>query len=144
MTDAQINLAFLRSLSKNYEIFQQAMGDQPYTMKPGELYAKVRALAESKEGPQNIHERHHQATALALRITDDRSLDQRISNDIGLRNGGFKGGFRGGNGGGFRGSGGISKTTLSTQISSRPPISTETKPVDSVKRLATFSKSAGS
>jgi hypothetical protein len=36
------------------------------------------------------------------------------------------------------------KTTLSTQISSRPPISTETKHVDSVKRLAPFSKTAGS
>jgi hypothetical protein len=41
-------------------------------MKPGELYAKVGALAESKEQP-NIHERD-QPTALALRISDDRSL----------------------------------------------------------------------
>ena len=53
MTDPQINLAFLRSLGKDFEIFQQAMGNQTYTLKPGELYAKVRAIAESKDGPSN-------------------------------------------------------------------------------------------
>jgi len=89
MTDAQVNLAFLRSLGKNYEIFQQVTGDQTYKLKPGELYAKVRALAESKDEPDNINEIN--SKALALRISDHRSILQRDRGDTGR----YKGGFRG-------------------------------------------------
>ena len=108
MTDPQINLAFLRSLGKDFETFQQAMGNQTYTLKPGELYAKVRAIAESKDGPSNNQQDEGTkalvAKTLTLRISDN---DRRNGGPRGRRRG-FRGGLRGYNGGGQR-SGRISK-----------------------------------
>jgi hypothetical protein len=70
MTDAQVNLVFLCSLGPNYETFQQAMGEQTYKLKPGELYARVKALAESKD------EANHY---IALTDSSTKALASRIS-----------------------------------------------------------------
>jgi gag-polypeptide of LTR copia-type len=74
MTDAQINLAFLRSLGPNYETFQQAMGDQTYRLKLGELYARVKALAESQGEPERLVPAQSDGStkAMAIRISEHR------------------------------------------------------------------------
>jgi Integrase core domain len=41
---AQVNLAFLNSLGFGWNLFHQALGDNAYTMKSGELFARVEAM----------------------------------------------------------------------------------------------------
>jgi hypothetical protein len=90
MTDAQVNLAFLRSLGPNYETFQQAMGEQIYKLKPGELYARVKALAESKDEPHHhIAASNGSTKALAIRISG------RHGSGLRAQQANFRGGFRG-------------------------------------------------
>jgi hypothetical protein len=105
MTNALINLAFLRSLGPNYETFQQAMGDQTDKLKPGELYARIKAPAESKDEP----ELHH----IAASDGSPKALAVRISNRRGGRQGGFRGRLKGKfvrpDNGGYRDFGRISK-----------------------------------
>jgi hypothetical protein len=90
--NAQINLAFLRSLRERFEIFQQVLGDQVYIMKQGELFARVRAIIESRdtasEKPQDS------IKALSLRISNDTRNETRY----GQSRGGFRGGFHKGRG----------------------------------------------
>jgi hypothetical protein len=108
MMDAQVNLAFLRSLGPNYETFQQAMGEQTYRLKPGELYARVRALAESKdESPSiNIAASDGSTKALATRISGRRGPTFRGRQTLQTQ---FKGRFRRPDNGGYRGYGRINK-----------------------------------
>jgi len=108
MSTAQVNLAFLRSLGEKFEIFQQAMGDRAYTINTGELFARVRAMVESRDDYEE--EKEHKPT------TSAKALSLRISDDNGRGKGGFRGDSRGkgkrggfgrgrGDGGGFRGVG---------------------------------------
>ena len=107
MSTAQVNLAFLRSLGEKFEIFQQAMGDRAYTINTGELFARVRAMVESRDDYEEEKENKPMtnAKALSLRISDDNGQGRGKG---GFRGGkGKRGGFgRGrGDGGGFRGAG---------------------------------------
>jgi len=82
MSNAQVNLAFLLSLGDKFEMFQQAMGDQTYKLKPGELFARVKALIDSKDEPEEkekentVEKQVEGAKALSLRITDDNGQCQ--------------------------------------------------------------------
>jgi gag-polypeptide of LTR copia-type len=113
MTDAQVNLAFLRSLGPNYETFQQAMGDQTYRLKPGELYARVKALAESKDEPlqRQIAASDESTRALAFRISNRRGPPKGSQGRF--RNLRFKGRFIRPDNGGYRGYGRISNGNIS-------------------------------
>jgi hypothetical protein len=75
MSNAQINLAFLCSFGRKFEMFQQAMGDQTYKLKPGELFARVRAFIDSKDEPDEKEKEKEKAPegakSLSLRISDD-------------------------------------------------------------------------
>src|SRR5436190_22979321 len=41
---SQVNLAFLNSLGTPWKLLHQALGDSTYTMKTGELFARVEAM----------------------------------------------------------------------------------------------------
>jgi hypothetical protein len=114
MTDAQINLAFLPSLGPNYETFQQAMRDQTYRLKPGQLYARVKALAESKDEPtqRQIAALDETTRALAVRILN-RCAPPKGSQGR-FRDLRFKGRFIRPDNGGYRGYGRIGKPYTST------------------------------
>lgn len=65
LSRAQVNLAFLTSLGDQWKLFHQALGNAAYTMKTGELFARVQAMDEST--PKNSSP-NTQAQALSSRI----------------------------------------------------------------------------
>ena len=74
---AQVNLAFLNSLNSGWKLFHQAVGDNAYTMKIGELLTRVEVLdrSESPAKTQSPADGH----ALVSRTDDRNKNGQRMS-----------------------------------------------------------------
>ena len=66
----QVNLTFLTSLGKSWNLFHQALGPTAYTMPTGELFARVEAM-ESINSP---------AKTKSLNSSDSLALISRIDN----------------------------------------------------------------
>ena len=74
---AQVNLAFLNSLDPGWKLFHQALGDNAYMVKTGELFARVEVLdrSESPAKTQSPADGH----ALVSRTDDRNKNGQRMS-----------------------------------------------------------------
>ena len=86
MSKSQINLAFLRSLGKPWETFQQAMGDKAHDITTGELFARVKAIDEARDDEPS------ESTIANARALSTRISDSSVSRS---NNRSYRGGFRG-------------------------------------------------
>src|SRR5271154_3898447 len=81
MTETLANLAFLRSLGDEWSDFQRSIGPRAYTMKPGELFAEVRA--EDSKNPSKESK------------SSAKAYTTQFQHDGGRGRGGYRGRYRG-------------------------------------------------
>ena len=84
LTTEQVNLAFITSLGNPWKLFHQALGDNLYTMRTGELFAKVEAMDSSFSMPNQQSETDPRALTVSNKTNYNGTKKKRYhpySND---------------------------------------------------------------